>query len=69
MPIEVPSKTVYARLSTSLAPVEAAKIQGAIIQSNASSSIVFPQIRTDVLGMTYLNFVAGYHAGVFGRGR
>lgn len=65
MPIDVPSTTVYARLSTSSSiPVEAAKIQGAVIQSNASSSITFPQLRSDVSGITYLSFVAGHGAGV-----
>jgi len=65
MPINVPATTVYARLSNSAAmPVEATRIQGVVIKSNASASITFPGIQSDVSGQAYLSFVAGFDAGL-----
>jgi hypothetical protein len=71
MPIDVPARTVYARLAYTVPsiPVEAGRIQGVRMESNYSSSVTFRNLQTDAAGQMSLHFVAGFASGLCLRSR
>lgn len=66
MPIDVPARTVYARLAYTVPsiPVEAGRIQDVRMESNYSSSVTFRNLQTDAAGQMSLHFVAGFASGL-----